>query len=134
MSSPAQTLGSWNRIPLETWMSVRFPSVFVLSFVDRGFAAGLITHPRSPTVDKIHSSRLILMGKQARGPNTKGKIKIKRFCEQLKRGGSPSWGLCVGLITTRRKNYVMKRNIGPPQCALMNTVINIGFHEGPKMF
>jgi hypothetical protein len=30
LSSPARTLGSWVRIPLETWMSVSVYSVFVL--------------------------------------------------------------------------------------------------------
>jgi hypothetical protein len=33
LSSPAQTLGSWFRIPLEAWMSVCVYSVFVLSCV-----------------------------------------------------------------------------------------------------
>jgi hypothetical protein len=33
LSSPAQTLGSWVRIPLEAWMSVCVYSVFVLSCV-----------------------------------------------------------------------------------------------------
>jgi hypothetical protein len=33
LSSPARTLGSWVRIPLEAWMSVCVYSVFVLSFV-----------------------------------------------------------------------------------------------------
>jgi hypothetical protein len=31
LSSSAQTLGSWDRIPLEVWMSVCIYSVFVLS-------------------------------------------------------------------------------------------------------
>jgi hypothetical protein len=31
LSSPAQTLGSWVRIPLKAWMPVRIYSVFVLS-------------------------------------------------------------------------------------------------------
>jgi hypothetical protein len=33
LSSPAKTLGSWVRIPLEAWMSVCVHSVFVLSCV-----------------------------------------------------------------------------------------------------
>jgi hypothetical protein len=33
LSSPVQTLGSWVRIPLETWMSLCVYSVFVLSCV-----------------------------------------------------------------------------------------------------
>jgi hypothetical protein len=49
ISSPAQTLGSWVRIPLELWMSVRLSSVLVLSYVGSGLAIGLITCPRSPT-------------------------------------------------------------------------------------
>jgi hypothetical protein len=32
LSPPAQTLGSWVRIPLEAWMSVCIYSVFVLSY------------------------------------------------------------------------------------------------------
>jgi hypothetical protein len=43
MSSPAQTLGSSVRIPLEAWMSLSVYSVFALPCV------GLITRPRSPT-------------------------------------------------------------------------------------
>jgi hypothetical protein len=35
MSSPAQTLGSWIRIPLEAWMFVCVYSVFVLSYICR---------------------------------------------------------------------------------------------------
>jgi hypothetical protein len=49
MSSPAQTLGSWVRIPLEALMSVRVSSVFVLSCVGSGFGTGLIIRPRSHT-------------------------------------------------------------------------------------
>jgi hypothetical protein len=40
MSSPAWTLGSWVRIPLEAWMFVWVYSVFVLSCVGRGLATG----------------------------------------------------------------------------------------------
>jgi hypothetical protein len=46
LSSPAQTLGSWVRIPLEAWMSVCVYSVFVLSCVP---CDTLIRRPRSPT-------------------------------------------------------------------------------------
>jgi hypothetical protein len=49
MSSPAQTLGPWVRITLGAWMAVRVSSVFVLSCVASGLAAGLITRPRGPT-------------------------------------------------------------------------------------
>jgi hypothetical protein len=38
MSSPAWTLGSWVRIPLEAWMFVCVYSVFVLSCVGSGLA------------------------------------------------------------------------------------------------
>jgi hypothetical protein len=38
MSSPAQTLGSWVRIPLKAWMFVWVYSVFVLSCVGSGLA------------------------------------------------------------------------------------------------
>jgi hypothetical protein len=37
-SSPARTLGSWVRIPLEAWMSVCVYCVFALSCVGSGFA------------------------------------------------------------------------------------------------
>jgi hypothetical protein len=40
MSSPARTLGSWVRIPLEAWMFVFVYSVFVLSCVGSGLATG----------------------------------------------------------------------------------------------
>jgi hypothetical protein len=40
MSSPAWTLGSWVRIPLEAWMFVYVYSVFVLSCVGSGLAKG----------------------------------------------------------------------------------------------
>jgi hypothetical protein len=40
MSSPAWTLGSWVRIPLEAWMFVCVYSVFVLSCVGSGLAMG----------------------------------------------------------------------------------------------
>jgi hypothetical protein len=40
MSSPAWTLGSWVRIPLEAWMFVCVYSVFVLSCVSSGLATG----------------------------------------------------------------------------------------------
>jgi hypothetical protein len=54
MSSPAQTLGSWVRIPLETWMSVR------LFCVDSCLATGLITRPRSYSDFKVQISELII--------------------------------------------------------------------------
>jgi hypothetical protein len=38
--SPARTLGSWVRIPLEAWMSVCVYSMFVLSCVGSDFATG----------------------------------------------------------------------------------------------
>jgi hypothetical protein len=43
LSAPARTLGSWVRIPLETWMSVCVYSVCVV------LCDGLILRPRSPT-------------------------------------------------------------------------------------
>jgi hypothetical protein len=55
MSSAAQTLGSWVRIPFEGWMSVHVSSVFVLSCVGIGLATGMITRPRGPSnFYKIH--------------------------------------------------------------------------------
>jgi hypothetical protein len=38
--SPAQTLGSWVRIPLEAWMPVSVYSVFVLFCIGNGVATG----------------------------------------------------------------------------------------------
>jgi hypothetical protein len=49
ISSPAQTLGSWVRIPLETWLSVRLYYVSVFFCVGSGIATGLIPRPRGPT-------------------------------------------------------------------------------------
>jgi hypothetical protein len=40
LSSPSQTLVSWVRMPLETWMSVCVYSVSVLSCVRSGLATG----------------------------------------------------------------------------------------------
>jgi hypothetical protein len=40
MSSRAQILGLWTRIPLEAWMFVCVYSVSVLSCVGSGFATG----------------------------------------------------------------------------------------------
>jgi hypothetical protein len=40
LSSPAETLGSCVRLPLETWMSVCVYSVCVVSYVSRGLAKG----------------------------------------------------------------------------------------------
>jgi hypothetical protein len=48
MSSPARTMGSWFRIPVEALMSVGVASVFVLSCADSGLETGLITLPRCP--------------------------------------------------------------------------------------
>jgi hypothetical protein len=45
LSSPAQTLGSWVRIPLEAWMSVCIYSVFVMSCVQ--VVALLLSDPPS---------------------------------------------------------------------------------------
>jgi hypothetical protein len=67
MSSPAQTLGSCVRISLEACMSVRVSSVFVLSCAGSGLATGLIARPKSPTVYKIYSTRLILTGNRPEG-------------------------------------------------------------------
>jgi hypothetical protein len=50
--------------------SVRVRSMVVLSSVGSGLATGSHVQGVLPTVHKIHSSRLILMWKQARGPNT----------------------------------------------------------------
>jgi hypothetical protein len=40
LSLPAQTLGSWVRIPLEAWISVRVSSARVLSCVGSGLPSG----------------------------------------------------------------------------------------------
>jgi hypothetical protein len=49
LSSPAQTLGSWVRIPLEAWMYVYIYSVFVLSCVQVAALRLADPHTRSPT-------------------------------------------------------------------------------------
>jgi hypothetical protein len=64
ISSPAQTLGPWDGIPLDVWMSVRVSSVFVLSCVGSGLATGLIPRPRSLPAVLINSD-----GEDARSPN-----------------------------------------------------------------
>jgi hypothetical protein len=63
MSSPAQTLGSWVRIPLEAWMSASLYLMFKLSCV----GCGLVTNRSAvkgvlPTVCKIKISELIVDG------------------------------------------------------------------------
>jgi hypothetical protein len=50
LSSFAWILGSWVRIPQESWMYVRVSFVFVLSCVGNGVATGLIPRPRSLTI------------------------------------------------------------------------------------
>jgi hypothetical protein len=75
MPSPAQTLGSWVRIPLEAQMSVRVSSACIGS----GLATRLITHPRSPTECLWDSYD----GKQARRPNTNGRRRRKVSSEML---------------------------------------------------
>jgi hypothetical protein len=57
MSSPSQTVGSWVRVLLEAWKSVRVSSVLCC------LAKELFTSPRSP----VYSSRLILMGNRTEG-------------------------------------------------------------------
>jgi hypothetical protein len=74
--SPSQTLGSWVRIQLETWMSARVSSVSVLSYV---LAAALWRSwsPAQgvlPTVYKIHTSRLILVGNRPKGLTRKADL------------------------------------------------------------
>jgi hypothetical protein len=66
MSSPAQTLGSWVRISLETWMYLRVSSLFALSRVAlrQGWSPVQVV---LPTVSKIHSSWLILKGNRPEG-------------------------------------------------------------------
>jgi hypothetical protein len=49
MSSPTRTLAPWVRVPLIAWISVRFFSLFVLSYVVSGLPTRLITRPKSPT-------------------------------------------------------------------------------------
>jgi hypothetical protein len=61
MSSPAQTPGSWVRIPLDAQMSVSVYSIFVMSYLGNSLATSW--SPVSgvlQTAYKIHSSRLIL--------------------------------------------------------------------------
>jgi predicted membrane chloride channel (bestrophin family) len=63
MSSPAQTLGSRHRIPLEAWLFVRVYSVSVVLCVGSGLATGSSpVQGGLPTVYNIHSCRFILLG------------------------------------------------------------------------
>jgi hypothetical protein len=48
LSSPAKTLGSWVRIPLEAWVSLCVYSVLVLSCVQVVAFRRAGPHPRSP--------------------------------------------------------------------------------------
>jgi hypothetical protein len=48
-SSATRIMGSWHRIPLVVWMSVRLFCVCVVLCVSRGPWDGLITRPRNPT-------------------------------------------------------------------------------------
>jgi hypothetical protein len=73
MSSHAQTLGWWIRIPLEAWMSVRVPSMFVFC-IGSGLATGLITRQRSPP--DCPQFLITCDGRQARWSNTKCRRRI----------------------------------------------------------
>jgi hypothetical protein len=80
ISSPAQTLGSRVRIPLEAWMYIRASSVLVLSCLGSGLATGLISRPRSPT-NCLYDPYFQMNSdwKQARGLNTKCIIKFNSY-------------------------------------------------------
>jgi hypothetical protein len=65
MTSPSQTVGSWVRVTLVAWMSVRVSSVFVLSCVGSGLATGW--SPVRGVLPTVCSSRLILMGNRPEG-------------------------------------------------------------------
>jgi hypothetical protein len=70
-SSAAQTLRTSVRIPPKAWISVRVSSVFVLFYVGSGLATGLIPPSkescRMSIMNKLHSSRIILMGNRPEG-------------------------------------------------------------------
>jgi hypothetical protein len=67
LSSPAQTLGSWVRIPPETWMSVCVYSVCVVMCVGSGLQTGLsLVKGVLPTV-YIRIKKLIKRPKSNKG-------------------------------------------------------------------
>jgi hypothetical protein len=71
ISLVAQALESWVRMPLEAWMSVYNCSMFVLSCIDSGLAAGRSpVQGILPTVYKIHSFRINSDWGQAREPSS----------------------------------------------------------------
>jgi hypothetical protein len=79
MFPPSQILGSWVRISLEVWKSVRASSVFVFSCADSGFVERLIPRSRSPT-SSIHGSRpesLIHQSRRRRRRRRRGKRRRK---------------------------------------------------------
>jgi hypothetical protein len=80
MSLPAQTLGSWVRIPFEAVRSDCVHSVFVLSYIGSGLATGW-SHVKGalPTLYKIKISELISSEwAQARESNPSRKKKKKK--------------------------------------------------------
>jgi hypothetical protein len=86
MSPPAETLGSWVRIPLEEWMSVRVSSVLVCPVKVTTLRRADHPSKESYRLCKIHSSRLILMGNRPEGlirQGSRSRRRINRFQETV---------------------------------------------------
>jgi hypothetical protein len=82
MSSLAQTLGSWIRIPLKARIYICVYPVFVLSCVGSGLTTGWSpVQCVLPTVYRIHNSTLILMGNSPESLTRQD----RRRCEDFKK-------------------------------------------------
>jgi hypothetical protein len=80
MSSPAQKLVSFLRIPLKTWVSVCVNFVFVSSCVGSGLASDLSpVQGILPTGYKIHSVTIISKWEKAGQPNPQRQQERKNF-------------------------------------------------------
>jgi hypothetical protein len=85
MSSPAQTLGSWDRILLEAWLSARGSSVFVsCACIDLG--TGLIARLRL-ILDGTNSDGLIRCGNKKRNSGTNFMYSQSDMCCTVNRCG-----------------------------------------------
>jgi hypothetical protein len=72
MSSPAQTLEMWVRLPLEVWISVCLFSVCAALCVDSGLATGLIPRHRIPT-DCFYDSEIDVKRRSTHAVCSRGK-------------------------------------------------------------
>jgi hypothetical protein len=91
MSSPAETLGSWVRSPLEAWMSTRVSSVFV-SYVGMDLRQGWSPVQGVVPSDKIHSLRLIPNGNSPEGLIRQGRRRRRLILDGTSSDGLIRWG------------------------------------------